>query len=126
MCHGLRRDIASHGIIKATSCCMLLQTLCSSQLLTQACYLDCRIDDPDPLKLLKRKLAIAIAEENYGLAASVRDHPYMVLHVQVRHILSCGTQLQALTQPGCYISREGACDGLLAATEIQANAMQLG
>ena len=40
-------------------------------------------DDPEPVKLLKRKLQVAIIEENYVEAACIRDHPFMQLHVQV-------------------------------------------
>lgn len=42
-----------------------------------------RNDDPDPLKLLKRKLAIAIVEEDYQQAITLRDHPYMQMHWEV-------------------------------------------
>lgn len=34
--------------------------------------------DPEPLKLLKRKMKVAIGEEDYRLAAELRDHPYMI------------------------------------------------
>ena len=40
-------------------------------------------DDPEPIKRLKRELGVALAEENYGHAAAIRDHPYMKLHCEV-------------------------------------------
>jgi hypothetical protein len=40
-------------------------------------------DDLAAIKLLKRKLAVAISEEDYQAAASIRDHPFMRLHKEV-------------------------------------------
>lgn len=34
----------------------------------------------EAVKLLKRKLALAVNEEDYTLAARIRDHPYMKLY----------------------------------------------
>jgi bifunctional DNase/RNase len=40
-----------------------------------------RRSDPEPLKLLKMELKVALAEEDYGAAARLRDHPFMKMHV---------------------------------------------
>ena len=37
--------------------------------------------DPEPLKLLKMELRVALSEENYSVAAQIRDHPFMKLHL---------------------------------------------
>lgn len=37
--------------------------------------------DPEPLKLLKMELRVALAEEDYNAAARIRDHPFMRLHL---------------------------------------------
>jgi bifunctional DNase/RNase len=37
--------------------------------------------DPEPLKLLKMELKVAIAEENYAEAARIRDHVFMKLSI---------------------------------------------
>ena len=34
----------------------------------------------EAVKLLKRKLALAVSEEDYHMAARIRDHPYMKLY----------------------------------------------
>lgn len=34
----------------------------------------------EDIKLLKRKLAVAVSEEDYPAAARIRDHPYMKLY----------------------------------------------
>lgn len=39
-----------------------------------------RAEDPEPIKLLKRKLQVALSEEDYRTAVSIRDHPYLDLH----------------------------------------------
>ncbi|KAG7666895.1 hypothetical protein Ndes2526B_g04617 [Nannochloris sp. 'desiccata'] len=40
-----------------------------------------RRSDPEPLKLLKMELKLAIAEEDYAAAARIRDHVFMKLSV---------------------------------------------
>jgi bifunctional DNase/RNase len=40
-----------------------------------------RRSDPEPLKLLKMELKVAIAEEDYAAAARIRDHVFMKLSV---------------------------------------------
>lgn len=49
-----------------------------------------RQDDPEPLKLLKRKMAVAIGEEDYQQAACIRDHPYMALHLESLRLRMAG------------------------------------
>ncbi len=45
-----------------------------------------RPDDPDAVKLLKRQLLVAVAEENYREAARLRDHAWMHLYRDM-HVL---------------------------------------
>ncbi|KAK9792065.1 hypothetical protein WJX73_002576 [Symbiochloris irregularis] len=54
-----------------------------------------RDEDPESLKLLKRKLGVAIAEEDYALAANIRDHPYMVLHLKAVQHRQAGQKAEA-------------------------------
>ena len=49
-----------------------------------------RAEDPEPLKLLKRQLAVAIGEEDYRQAARLRDHPYMALHLEALRMRRAG------------------------------------
>ena len=42
-----------------------------------------REDDMEAVKLLKRKLSLAVSEEDYGTAAKIRDHPYMKLYKEL-------------------------------------------
>ena len=42
-----------------------------------------REDDPEPVKRLKREMAVALSEEDYVSAARIRDHPFMKLAVQI-------------------------------------------
>ena len=49
-----------------------------------------RAEDPEPLKLLKRQLAVAIGEEDYRQAARLRDHPYMALHLEAMRMRLAG------------------------------------
>lgn len=42
-----------------------------------------RPEDPEAIKLLKRQLHVAISEEDYGLAARLRDHPWMRIYRKV-------------------------------------------
>ncbi|KAL3148350.1 hypothetical protein ABBQ38_013807 [Trebouxia sp. C0009 RCD-2024] len=39
--------------------------------------------DPEPVKRLKREMAVALSEEDYVSAARIRDHPFMKLAVQI-------------------------------------------
>jgi hypothetical protein len=36
-----------------------------------------RPSDPEVIKLLKRELKVAVGEEDYSMAVSIRDHPWM-------------------------------------------------
>ncbi|GAX79692.1 hypothetical protein CEUSTIGMA_g7133.t1 [Chlamydomonas eustigma] len=40
-------------------------------------------DDLEAIKLLKRKLAVAIKEEDYKAATSIRDHPFLLLYKEL-------------------------------------------
>lgn len=42
-----------------------------------------REDDPEPVKRLKREMAVALSEEDYVSAARIRDHPFMKLAVRI-------------------------------------------
>ena len=37
----------------------------------------------EAIKLLKRKMSLAVTEEDYGMAAKIRDHPYMMLYKEL-------------------------------------------
>lgn len=55
----------------------------------------CRAEDPDAIKLLKRELAIAVAEEDYRAAIRIRDHPYMQMYRRIQTFLHFGRQQEA-------------------------------
>ena len=40
-------------------------------------------DDLSEIKLLKRKLLIAVKEEDYSTAAAIRDHPYLLVYREI-------------------------------------------
>lgn len=46
--------------------------------------------------MLKRQLAIAVAEENYSYAAQLRDSPMMQLYVEVQRLKAQGDLAAAL------------------------------
>ena len=48
--------------------------------LSPADFTDLLDDDLDAIKLLKRKLLVAVKEEDYSAAASIRDHPYLIVY----------------------------------------------
>jgi hypothetical protein len=50
------------------------------RLLSPADFTELLDDDLDAIKLLKRKLHVAIKEEDYTAAASIRDHPYLIVY----------------------------------------------
>lgn len=50
------------------------------RLLSPADFTELLEDDLDAIKLLKRKLLVAIKEEDYSAAASIRDHPYLIVY----------------------------------------------
>lgn len=56
----------------------------------------CRASDPELVKMLKRQLAIAISEEDYGQAAQLRDSPLMQLYTEVRNLKAAGDLAAAL------------------------------
>ncbi|GIL73015.1 hypothetical protein Vretimale_4650 [Volvox reticuliferus] len=63
-------------------------------------YMTIKPDDLDDIKLLKRELAIAVHEEDYVVAARLRDHPYMQLYrrIEAFQLLGRATEAQALQQ----------------------------
>ena len=55
----------------------------------------CRQDDPEPVKRLKREMAVALSEEDYSSAARIRDHPFMKLAVQIMEERLAGRETEA-------------------------------
>lgn len=55
----------------------------------------CRQDDPEPVKRLKREMAVALSEEDYSSAARIRDHPFMKLAVQIMEERLAGRDTEA-------------------------------
>jgi len=47
-------------------------------------------DDPEPVKLLKRELAVALQDEDYAAAARIRDHPFMQIMAQMNEAVLAG------------------------------------
>ena len=60
-------------------------------------YIICcnREDDPEPVKRLKREMAVALSEEDYVSAARIRDHPFMKLAVQIIQEKLAGRESEA-------------------------------
>lgn len=58
----------------------VLTQLCLTFISALGC---CREADPEPVKRLKREMAVALSEEDYVSAARIRDHPFMKLAVQI-------------------------------------------
>ncbi len=54
-----------------------------------------RQDDPEPVKRLKREMAVALSEEDYSSAARIRDHPFMKLAVQIIEERLAGRETEA-------------------------------
>jgi len=54
-----------------------------------------RVQDPEPVKLLKRELGVAIAEEDYATAARLRDHPFMQIQSQIEEHMNQGRLTEA-------------------------------
>lgn len=54
-----------------------------------------REDDPEPVKRLKREMAVALSEEDYVSAARIRDHPFMKLAVQIIQEKLAGRESEA-------------------------------
>ncbi|DBB13695.1 TPA: hypothetical protein ACH3X3_000713 [Trebouxia sp. C0006] len=54
-----------------------------------------RQDDPEPVKRLKREMAVALSEEDYSSAARIRDHPFMKLAVQIMEERLAGRETEA-------------------------------
>ena len=69
----------------------------------------CRQDDPEPLKLLKRKMALAIEEEDYVQAAGIRDHPYMALHLESLRLRLAGRPQVLACLSSRMRSKSGSC-----------------
>lgn len=54
-----------------------------------------RKEDPEPVKRLKREMAVALAEEDYDAAARIRDHPFMVKAMLVLKHRQLGSDAEA-------------------------------
>ena len=54
-------------------------------------------DDLDAIKLLKRKLTVAVKEEDYTTAASIRDHPYLLVYREICKSKIHGDSQRAVT-----------------------------
>ena len=52
-------------------------------------------EDPEPIKRLKRELQVALAEEDYGAAIRIRDHPFMVLYTEMENRRDEGKEAEA-------------------------------
>ena len=52
-------------------------------------------EDPEPIKRLKRELHVALAEEDYGAAIRIRDHPFMVLYTEIENRRKEGKEEEA-------------------------------
>ena len=52
-------------------------------------------EDPEPIKRLKRELQVALAEEDYGAAIRIRDHPFMVLYTEIEDRRKEGKEAEA-------------------------------
>jgi len=52
-------------------------------------------EDPEPIKRLKRELQVALAEEDYGAAIRIRDHPFMVLYTEIETMVEAGKDEEA-------------------------------
>jgi len=56
---------------------------------------DIQPSDPEAVKFLKRCLQVALAEEDYAGAAKIRDHPFMLMQVQIKEALENEDVLEA-------------------------------
>ena len=43
----------------------------------------CRVEDPELVKMIKRKMAVAVREEDYAHAAELPDHPIMSMYHEI-------------------------------------------
>ena len=69
---------------------------CGGNFRGQEGLLECRRqDDPEPVKRLKREMAVALSEEDYSSAARIRDHPFMKLAVQIIQERLAGRETEA-------------------------------
>lgn len=75
-----------------SECLSLCFDLHSFDLHTTCCN---REDDPEPVKRLKREMAVALSEEDYVSAARIRDHPFMKLAVQIIQEKLAGRESEA-------------------------------
>jgi hypothetical protein len=46
--------------------------------------------------MIKRSMAVAVAEENYARAAQLRDHPAMLMYHQIALLRRSGCLLEAI------------------------------
>lgn len=54
-----------------------------------------KTEDPEPIKRLKRELQVALAEEDYGSAIRIRDHPFMILYTEIETKAAEGNEEEA-------------------------------
>ncbi|KAK9845216.1 hypothetical protein WJX81_000350 [Elliptochloris bilobata] len=78
----------------ATSIARLLsgstEPLDDEELSTTAALTTIRGDEPEPIKRLKREMAVALQEEDYVTAARLRDHPFLQTHMRILQLLREG------------------------------------
>eukprot|EP00798_Chlamydomonas_sp_ICE-L_P014073 gene14073-20020_t len=72
--HGLQHERQASGLVASTS------SPESCEVTSLGDYMEFRPDDLDEIKLLKKKLALAVGMEDYRLCAELRDHPWMQLY----------------------------------------------
>jgi hypothetical protein len=56
----------------------------------------CRDKDPELVKMVKRSMDVAIAEENYAYAAQLRDLPVMQMHKEIQELRRSGNLISAI------------------------------
>lgn len=82
------------GILYGSCSCLcpdpLLWSIHHGKTTQRLWHVCCRDDDPELIKMMKKKMAVAISEENYGQAAQLRDSPLMSLYRQIRHLKQNG------------------------------------
>ena len=52
-------------------------------------------EDPTVIRLLKRELSVALDEEDYQTASQIRDHPLMILYMEMIHHSQKGEEEKA-------------------------------
>lgn len=84
-----------YGSIRCLSLDAVLRSIRHGRSTEQMWHVCCRDDDPELIKMMKKKMAVAISEENYGQAAQLRDSPLMSLYRQIRHLKQNGENARA-------------------------------